>query len=186
MPWHLALPRFLAGFGANHFASLHHSYSVVKWGQLSSSISQRTCENKGMKDCVAICCYGDEAYIGTEEPGLETNTSPCTTYLGDMDGRCWRRRSGSASSNVATDPHWGQQQSSADYNRHVLLNSIIQNASNWVSCITSCDSLLYQVKMMCRIWNPAVIDRGFYIFCQVFAARVNAVKIREFSTREDV
>lgn len=76
-----ALHRFLAGFGAYHFASLHHSYSVVKWGQLSSSFSQRTCENKGIKDCEAICCYGDEAYLGTEEPRLETNMFPCTTYL---------------------------------------------------------------------------------------------------------
>lgn len=76
-----ALHRFLAGFGAHHFASLHHSYSVVKWGQLSSSFSQRTCENKGIKDCEAICCYGDEAYLGTEEPRLETNMFPCTTYL---------------------------------------------------------------------------------------------------------
>lgn len=61
--------------------SLHHSFSVVKWGQLSSSVSQRTCENKRIKDCETICCYGDEAYLGAEEPRLETNMFPCTIYL---------------------------------------------------------------------------------------------------------
>lgn len=72
---------FMQDLGQDQFASLHHSYSVVKWGQLSSSISQKTCENKGIKDCEAICCYGDVAYLGTEEPRLETNMFPCTTYL---------------------------------------------------------------------------------------------------------
>lgn len=47
----------------------------MKQGQLSSSISQRTCENKGIKDCEAICCYGDEAHLDAEEPRLETNVS---------------------------------------------------------------------------------------------------------------
>lgn len=76
MPCHPALHTFPAGFGANYFASLPGSYTVVKRGQLSSSISQRTCENKGIKDCEAICCYGDEAHLGTEAPRLGTNMFP--------------------------------------------------------------------------------------------------------------
>lgn len=102
-----ALHRFLAGFGAGRFASLHRRYAVVKRGQLSSSVSPRTCENKGIKNCEAICCYGDEAHLGTEEPGLETNMFPCTTYL-EYGWAVLTWRGGSASSNTVTDSRWGQ------------------------------------------------------------------------------
>lgn len=83
---------------------------------------------------------------------------------------------------MVIDSQRGQDQPSVDYNRHVLLNSIILNASNWVSCIMPYGGLLYQIKMMCRILAPVIIARCFYTSCQVFGAKVNAVEVWKFSS----
>jgi len=85
---------------------------------------------------------------------------------------------------MVIDSQRRQDQVSVDYNRHILFNSVILNASNWVSCIMPYDALLHQIKMMCRILTPVMTTRCFYTSCQVFGAKVSAVEMKKFSSGE--
>lgn len=80
---------------------------------------------------------------------------------------------------MVIDSQWGQDQSLVDYNRCILLNSIL-NASNWISCIMPYGCLLHQIKMMHRILTLVMTARCFYTSCQVFGAKVNAVETQQW------